>query len=223
MFEQPIDNKFCDVPRHERGKRLTSGIASFSLISTGVLCIVRPIAMILLFFSMAYPVQTSKRISPAHAQLTFLFLQQLATMELKATALKLCSLSMGRAIANFGSEWEHTINNAARSSELVQSPLTCFFVCGWQLDVRDSGALCLCFDAAIDYWLAGTEWGASEWLAICWRPVTPATYKCSLQAACVGHSRRSIRTAGNSGEPAGGAVAARAACTQELRRAVVPG
>ncbi len=34
---------------------LASGMASFSLISTGVLWMVRPIAMMLLFFSIAYP------------------------------------------------------------------------------------------------------------------------------------------------------------------------
>lgn len=34
---------------------LTSGIASFSLTSTGVLWMVRPMAMMLLFFSIAYP------------------------------------------------------------------------------------------------------------------------------------------------------------------------
>ena len=46
--------------------RLTSGMASFSLISTGVLCIVSPIAMILLFFSIAYPVkqQMPERLMP---------------------------------------------------------------------------------------------------------------------------------------------------------------
>ena len=48
---------------------LTSGIASFSLISTGVLCIVRPIAMILLFFSMAYPVHMNKGVSPTGVHL----------------------------------------------------------------------------------------------------------------------------------------------------------
>ena len=60
-------------------------------------------------------------------------------------------------------------------------------MCGWQLDVGNSGALRLF--VAIGCRPAGIDWGASEWFAIYWRPVTTAACQSTLQAARVSHSR----------------------------------
>ena len=46
---------------------LTSGMESFSLISTGVCAIVKPTAMMLLFFSIAYPADSQDTLGDQQA------------------------------------------------------------------------------------------------------------------------------------------------------------